>query len=389
MGLYSLKDLRKPQSLSRRDTRFLEKPRWEADPIPSQEQFARMVLRERKRTDRSGKPFLLMLLDIEKSTGIDAREDLMTRISQSVASSIRDTDVQGWHRNKSVLGILFTELNLDGPVPVTEVIQTKILSGLALRLKPEELRRISVRLHMYPDNWSSDNKAPLNSALYPDLVEIQGQRKWSLMLKRAVDIVGSLIALVILLPILGLIAVLIRLTSPGPIFFRQIRIGRYGQRFTFFKFRTMYSESSESVHQKYVQQLIADTGERETDGDGNGAVYKIQDDPRITPIGRFFRKTSLDELPQFWNVLKGDMSIVGPRPPIPYEVECYEVWHRRRLFEVKPGITGLWQVCGRSRTRFNEMVRLDLQYAKSWSLWLDLRILLRTPGAVISGDGAY
>jgi lipopolysaccharide/colanic/teichoic acid biosynthesis glycosyltransferase len=118
-------------------------------------------------------------------------------------------------------------------------------------------------------------------------------------------------------------------------------------------------------------------------------VFKLTNDPRITPIGRLLRRTSLDELPQFLNVLKGQMSLVGPRPPIPYEVDCYEAWHKRRLLTVKPGITGLWQVKGRSRTTFDEMVRLDLQYARTWSLWLDLKIILKTPGAMVSGDGAH
>jgi lipopolysaccharide/colanic/teichoic acid biosynthesis glycosyltransferase len=118
-------------------------------------------------------------------------------------------------------------------------------------------------------------------------------------------------------------------------------------------------------------------------------VYKLTKDSRITPVGAFLRKTSMDELPQFLNVLKGEMSLVGPRPPIPYEVEAYDIWHRRRLLEAKPGITGLWQVCGRSRVNFDDMVRLDLQYARTWSLWMDIKILLRTPGAVLLGAGAH
>ncbi len=147
----------------------------------------------------------------------------------------------------------------------------------------------------------------------------------------------------------------------------------------------MHEDSDANMHKQYVQRFIS--GQAETSG--SVPVYKIKDDPRVTRIGKFLRKTSLDELPQFWNVLMGDMSLVGPRPPIPYEVECYDIWHRRRILEVKPGMTGLWQVRGRSRTTFNDMVRLDLQYAKSWSIWLDLKILFATPRAMISGNGAY
>jgi lipopolysaccharide/colanic/teichoic acid biosynthesis glycosyltransferase len=143
-----------------------------------------------------------------------------------------------------------------------------------------------------------------------------------------------------------------------------------------------------TIHKEYVSRFIAGkiTG---SNGDKASGVFKITNDPRITPLGRLLRKTSLDELPQLFNVLSGEMSLIGPRPPVPYEFECYGIWHRRRVLEIKPGITGLWQVNGRSRTSFDDMVRLDLQYARDWSLWLDVKILLRTPAAVLSGDGAY
>ena len=143
----------------------------------------------------------------------------------------------------------------------------------------------------------------------------------------------------------------------------------------------MNMNNDPTIHQQFVKNLIENQVTHPT--------YKIQNDPRMTPIGRFLRKTSLDELPQFMNVLRGDMSLVGPRPPIPYEVENYRDWHRRRVIEVKPGITGLWQVEGRSRTTFDEMVRLDLRYIQHQSVWLDMKILAKTPLAVISGQGAY
>jgi lipopolysaccharide/colanic/teichoic acid biosynthesis glycosyltransferase len=156
------------------------------------------------------------------------------------------------------------------------------------------------------------------------------------------------------------------------------------------KFRTMYTGAGHAVHQEYVTQFIK-AGARAAAvnrGDGNGQLFKMANDPRVTPIGRLLRKTSLDELPQFWNVLRGDMSLVGPRPPLFYEVEQYKPWHCRRVLEAKPGITGLWQVSGRSRTTFDEMVRLDLRYARTASLATDLKILLATPAAVIAGRGA-
>jgi lipopolysaccharide/colanic/teichoic acid biosynthesis glycosyltransferase len=167
-------------------------------------------------------------------------------------------------------------------------------------------------------------------------------------------------------------------------------VGLYGKKFMFLKFRTMYVGNDSRVHEEYIKKLIA--GKIEAEG-GDGAsqkpVYKITNDKRVTPIGELLRKTSLDELPQFINVLFGDMSLVGPRPPIPYEVQNYDIWHRCRVVEVKPGITGLWQVMGRSTTSFDEMVRLDIKYSREWSLWLDLKIIVMTPWSVIRGKGAY
>jgi lipopolysaccharide/colanic/teichoic acid biosynthesis glycosyltransferase len=150
----------------------------------------------------------------------------------------------------------------------------------------------------------------------------------------------------------------------------------------------MYFRNDPKIHQEYVTRLISGKDD-DKQKDPNGGVYKIKDDPRITPVGKFLRKSSLDELPQFINVLKGEMSLVGPRPPIPYEVDAYELWHWRRFLEVKPGITGLWQVSGRSKLKFGDMVRLDLKYARTWSLGLDFKVLLETPWAVFFGGGAW
>jgi lipopolysaccharide/colanic/teichoic acid biosynthesis glycosyltransferase len=203
------------------------------------------------------------------------------------------------------------------------------------------------------------------------------------------DVAGSIGGILICSPFLIAIPVLIKLTSNGPVLFRQQRIGLLGKDFTFLKFRSMVANSDPAIHKKYVEDLIQNRiGDKEQEGKA-GPVYKLTNDPRITPLGRFLRKTSLDELPQLFNVLKGNMSLVGPRPPIPYEVAAYQSWHRRRIIEVKPGITGLWQVRGRSRTTFDEMVRLDLQYISTQSLWLDIKLILQTPLAVLIGSGAY
>jgi len=170
-------------------------------------------------------------------------------------------------------------------------------------------------------------------------------------MKRAVDLTGSLIALVLLSPLFLGVALAIKLTSKGPVFFRQKRIGQYGVPFVFLKFRSLYVNNDASIHKEYVEQLIAGNTQKHSVGSGKG-VYKLTKDFRITRIGGFLRRTSLDELPQFINVLKGEMSLVGPRPAIAYEVEAYDIWQRRRVLEAKPGITGLWQVNGRSRIKF-------------------------------------
>jgi lipopolysaccharide/colanic/teichoic acid biosynthesis glycosyltransferase len=198
------------------------------------------------------------------------------------------------------------------------------------------------------------------------------------------DICGSLLAITVFLPAFAIIALLVKLTSKGPVLFCQKRVGQYGKEFCFYKFRTMYVDNDSQIHQEYVAKLIAGGGDL---GQVKG-VYKMVDDPRITAVGRFLRKTSLDELPQFVNVLMDDMSLVGPRPPLPYEYERYRTWHKRRVLELKPGLTGLWQVEGRSRTTFDEMVRMDLRYANIRSIWVDLKILMQTPAAMLSGRGA-
>jgi lipopolysaccharide/colanic/teichoic acid biosynthesis glycosyltransferase len=226
-------------------------------------------------------------------------------------------------------------------------------------------------------------------ALYPDLLNSNKGRRSALVIKRVIDIVISALALIICAPLFVVIVLAIKASSAGPALFRQERVGQYGQRFTFFKFRSMYVNNDHSIHKEYVTKMIANQAERKALEGHDGGFYKLTDDKRITRVGRILRRTSLDELPQILNVLKGDMSLVGPRPPIPYELTAYQTWHRRRILEAKPGITGLWQVTGRSRVTFDEMVRLDLRYATSWSPWLDIRILMRTPLAVIRGDGAY
>lgn len=206
-------------------------------------------------------------------------------------------------------------------------------------------------------------------------------------LKRASDIAISVVVSLITLPCWLAAAIAIKLDSKGPVLFKQERIGMDGRRFLCYKFRTMAVDADENIHREaYIKNIEGHAGANA--GDEDAPVFgKVKDDPRITRVGRILRQTSLDELPQMLNVIRGEMSVVGPRPPIPYEVEEYDIWHRKRL-DMKPGITGLWQVSGRNRLTFDEMVRVDIYYIENWSLMLDLKIIFLTLPAMIRGDGA-
>ncbi len=207
-------------------------------------------------------------------------------------------------------------------------------------------------------------------------VRQSGLSQGALLFKRALDLTLTVVGLLIGWPILVLIALLIRLDSPGPVIFSQTRIGKNGVPFTIYKFRTM----RQGAEAEKAQLMALNEGEER--------LFKIKDDPRVTRVGRFLRKTSLDELPQFWNVLRGEMSIVGPRPQVPSEVELYLEWHRLRL-QVLPGITGMWQVSGRSDLGFDEMALLDIWYVENWTPWLDIKIILKTIAVALTGKGAY
>jgi lipopolysaccharide/colanic/teichoic acid biosynthesis glycosyltransferase len=217
--------------------------------------------------------------------------------------------------------------------------------------------------------------------------------------KRVLDITVAALALLLLWPVMVVVAILIILDSEGPILFKQERIGAqrriragcfYWQQTTFtcYKFRSMCQNANPALHQAYVLAFINNDQQRMAELQGwETQTHKLVSDPRVTRVGRIIRKSSLDELPQLWNVLKGDMSLVGPRPAVPYEVNEYQLWHRRRL-RAKPGLTGLWQVMARSSADFEEMIRLDIQYVERQSFWLDCMIILSTPWAVLSGKGA-
>ncbi len=351
--------------------------------------FRRVIAIERKRTERSKAPFVLMLLEAMNHQEPGRKNNALERIMTALLSSSRDTDTIGWYKDGTTVGAIFTGLGAEERNTVLSTILSRVTNTLRNELPFDQFSQISIALHFFPDDWNDqDSGRPNNPTLYPDLTSRDKNRKPLLILKRSIDIVGSLVLLLLSAPLWLAIAVAIKATSRGPVFFKQQRVGQYGRSFTFLKFRSMYVNNDSNIHRNYVTQLIS-SEDKTRKKNGNAGIYKIVNDSRVTPLGRFLRRSSLDELPQFINVLKGDMSLVGPRPPIPYELAAYQTWHRRRLLEVKPGLTGLWQVTGRSTVNFDEMVRLDLRYATSWTPMLDLKILLRTPLAVIKGSGAF
>lgn len=351
--------------------------------------FLSMLYLERRRAERGQKRFVLMLVDIGRSLVNVQKNGTVAKIATALTNATRETDIVGWYEEYNLVGVIGTELGEASPMTVRERLLANVRSSFQEAFDKEKTSGISVSFHFFPEEYgATDTDHSTNVTLYPDLSRIDESKKFALGLKRAMDIAGSAIALVVLSPVFAAIALAIKLSSKGPVFFRQERLGQYGKSFTFLKFRSMHTGCDARLHQEYVNQFIAGQVTGDTP-EGAKSVFKIQNDPRVTPIGSFLRRTSLDELPQFWNVLRGELSLVGPRPPVAYEFRAYDVWHRRRVLEIKPGITGLWQVEGRSRTQFDDMVRLDLQYARAWSLWLDLKILLRTPAAVITGEGAH
>jgi len=248
----------------------------------------------------------------------------------------------------------------------------------------------NIRVKIIPDMFDFmrsrirlDNRGPL-----PVVELIDFSREGSFFFKRAFDLTLTFLALIISFPLLLLIALAIKIDSRGPIFYTQTRIGKKGKSFKFYKFRSMYANADDASHKAYVKKLIRTGNPYVEEGKNEKKIFKITDDKRITNVGRFIRKYSLDELGQLVNVLKGNLSLVGPRAPLPYEYGEYNDWHKKRL-EILPGMTSLWVISGRSKLSFEEMVKLDIYYIENWSLLLDIKILIETIPAVLKGEAAY
>jgi lipopolysaccharide/colanic/teichoic acid biosynthesis glycosyltransferase len=347
----------------------------------------KMLCLERNRAERSGRRLVLMLVESHSLLQHGERCDAATKIHFALSRATRETDIKGWYRDGAVIGVIFTEIPL-AETSVVEILSRKVKHALSAELGAR-VGELGLSFHVFPEpaeGGEGGMSGPETfSTIYPDLASEIASKRVPLLVKRCLDILGSVLALLMLAPLMIAIALAIKLTSPGPVLFRQTRLGQSGKGFTFLKFRSMYAKADPAIHEAYIKRFISNKTDCSPDG---GQVFKLQADPRITRVGRFLRRTSLDEVPQFFSVLMGHMSLVGPRPPLPYEFAAYEIWHRRRLLAVKPGITGFWQVEGRSRVKFDEMVRMDIEYARTWSVLMDLKILLRTPRAVVSGNGA-
>ena len=355
-------------------------------PVLNQGLFRGALSRERRRADCFAEVFAVLTIRVIPA--------LVHTVVAALAAATADTDFIGWMEQGNVLAVILTDITGPGDAAVRQV-EARLRRELAHRLDAAATDPLVIDsyIHAGPRLEGLSGLAATDPLL-DDLRRIESRLTVFNIVKRGVDIVASALLLLLTAPLFAVIAILVKRTSPGPVLFRQRRVGYMAKPFTMLKFRTMQANNDPALHRQFVTEFITSSGSHRavssaaTMATAAAAPFKIKNDPRTTPIGRLLRRTSLDELPQLWNVLMGDMSLVGPRPPIAYELENYRSWHWRRVLEAKPGVTGLWQVRGRSRTTFDEMVRLDLEYARTRSLWLDLMILVSTPRAVVTGRGA-
>lgn len=401
--------------------------------------FRQEIRREVHRSDRFGGQFTLLLLDVAQGgEDRDGRWSWLNELAGIVGRAARKSDTAGWFRDADGLrlGILLHQADSKSIHRVITGIHGQFAPrpeatprAGAIAGEPRGAPALSCEVFPYPDphpeqaedrtdqlvmfepapavdsapasgagpNGSNGSNGSANGAARlidapepiagPDWIRLRSSAALAGVSvprgKRILDVIGSAFGLTLLSPVLALVAILVKLTSRGPVFFRQERVGRHGRPFELIKFRTMANNFDSSGHKKYLGRLIGDE-ERNSDEAGEAPMIKQDSENRsITPLGRFLRKTYLDELPQLINVFRGDMSLVGPRPCLPYEAEKYHQWHRRR-FDCVPGMTGLWQVSGKNRLTFRQMIRHDINYSRRSSVGFDLRIILRTPATILT-----
>jgi lipopolysaccharide/colanic/teichoic acid biosynthesis glycosyltransferase len=384
--------------------------------VSSIESFYRFLERERCRSDRSGLPFALVSFEAKSP---DMNGNYAEKLTHVLCSRIRTTDEIGWIDHKHI-GLVLYNTEKEGAMSFITALEEAI---------SDKASNPDCRVYIYPadrgakghhdgsaqqgkiDNDSNEDGSLNNGELKNNLQSNSDKSIFRSSLtssnnfteaahdispllsrkipvwKRAADIVGSLVGLIVLSPVMLLTAIAIKLDSKGPIIFRQVRIGSEGKTFSFFKFRSMYDDCDQTVHQEHIEKLSNGEAGLVQQDDCDYSSYKLDNDERVTKVGKFLRRTSLDEFPQLINVLKGEMSLVGPRPYPVYQEEISTIWQRYRIM-VRPGITGLAQVDGRYGKSYIDAYRLDLQYIKSFSFWLDIKILFKTIRMVISARGA-
>ncbi|MEZ6003177.1 MAG: sugar transferase [Planctomycetota bacterium] len=338
------------------------------------EDLARAFQQERSRTDRNGRPFCMVIFWAKDEPQYDLRP-----LAEFLRGQMRLYDLLG-HLDQEHLAVLLPETPPEGAEQFAQNVRDAFDAGSST---------IRHEICTYPLGQNDPGQGPGDGEELPvESHEPQAEPALASDLseaflvpvspfRRLVDILVSGSAILLLSPVYILAGLAVKLTTPGPIIFRQMRAGRGGKPFAFYKFRSMYIDAEAR------RAALADQNQHD-----NGPIFKMKNDPRITPVGKFLRKTSIDELPQLFNVLKGDMTLIGPRPPMLSEVEKYDLWQRKRL-DMTGGITCIWQVSGRSEIKFDDWVRMDIQYQQKRSLWFDLKLLFKTIGAVVSGRGAY
>jgi len=396
-------------------------------------EFNTRLRQERLRSERSNLPLSLVVIDLRsifdflsEKTGLP-QERVMQQIVYVLGKTTREYDVKGWYRDENI-GILTPDTDERGAGSLVRNLVKCMAASFDVKgndqhsemmgfftlstLKGEgsyftdssttnplsfrvgdscDTSSTSSSLDMPPNGFIT-NQGVLVVQEWPFITGALNRvqsNKIQIAVKRIIDVIGALVVIVLGAPLMLSIAVLIKITSIGPVLYKQQRLGLLGKKFILLKFRTMHADCAQSAHEEYVKKLITEASECTSQGSARSQIFKLTNDPRVTSFGKFLRRFSLDELPQLFNVLMGDMSLVGPRPHPTYECEHYKRWHCQRVIEAKPGITGLWQVDGRSTTNYDEMVRLDLRYIRSWNIWLDLKILVKTAWIITSGKGAY
>jgi lipopolysaccharide/colanic/teichoic acid biosynthesis glycosyltransferase len=397
--------------------------RWEPFPLNGRGPNDNLCLRlreERNRSDRSNKTFSVVLFSTREVEGGQAWQAILHSIEQFSRSS-RLSDYWGWYDHDR-LGLVLPETMEEGARRVTSRFMDYLRDSRSARFRKSCLREDFLSVLEYPKvlkknvffnlagndihgspqpetqgSDGRDREAAAHfegDAAFCEQISSTGGRRGKPFVhrmekasRRGLDLALIFCGALFVIPIMILVSLLVKFTSRGPVLFRQSRVGQHGVPFNFLKFRTMYHNCDQAVHREYATQFVRNEAEPQKK-DGH-EYYKLLNDKRITPLGAFLRKTALDELPQLINVIRGEMSLVGPRPPIDYEVEKYQTWQLRRVLEVKPGITGLWQVVGRSTTTFNEQVRLDLQYVQRQSVWMNLWLLFKTIKVVLMRKGGF